>query len=370
MRVRIFPRGLLSGKNSQGGIVSLAVTVIIVLILSLIIVTFSTLVRREQRQTIDRQLATQAFYAAESGVNDAVKALRSDASLRDFTDTGECGSFITEANLGASRELDAGSGTAYTCLLVDSKGQTIEFTNVSTGDSKIFPVKVDPSGPTISTIRFQWSDTDATEPMDYGSCGSLGELPSSWPSSGCDAGILRVDIVPYDALQDRDSLINNSFTAFFQPVPPGETGSVSFSEASGSGKQGKVVGGDCSSAGCQVDVNTGSLGVRNFWVRVKTIYTSGSKLTVTGADSSGNPLELIGAQYTIDATGKANDVLRRIQVRIPASEISGDGPGGLSFPEYVLQTSGSLCKRIEIIDDSSSSADAAADDPGECFINL
>ena len=58
-------------KQSESGIVSLMMTLVIMLVISLIVIGIAQLSRREQRQALDNQLSTQAFYAAESGVNDA-----------------------------------------------------------------------------------------------------------------------------------------------------------------------------------------------------------------------------------------------------------------------------------------------------------
>jgi hypothetical protein len=62
----------LAGLRREGGFVSIIVCMIIMTILSLITIGFAQIMAREQRQALDRQLSSQAFYAAESGVNDAL----------------------------------------------------------------------------------------------------------------------------------------------------------------------------------------------------------------------------------------------------------------------------------------------------------
>src|SRR5262245_28445627 len=54
---------------NQSGMAAIIVTLIIMIVLSLITLGFARIVNREQRQVADRQLNTQAFYAAESGVS-------------------------------------------------------------------------------------------------------------------------------------------------------------------------------------------------------------------------------------------------------------------------------------------------------------
>jgi Tfp pilus assembly protein PilX len=58
-------------EDKQAGMVAIMVTMILMIVISLIVVGFAQISRRNQRQALDRQLSTQAFYAAETGVNDA-----------------------------------------------------------------------------------------------------------------------------------------------------------------------------------------------------------------------------------------------------------------------------------------------------------
>ena len=71
-------------RTNQEGIVAVIVAVILMLILSLIVLAVSQNATREQRQALDRQLSEQAFYNAESGINDAANYLyahRNDAAV-------------------------------------------------------------------------------------------------------------------------------------------------------------------------------------------------------------------------------------------------------------------------------------------------
>ncbi|MCA9330399.1 hypothetical protein KDA11_07130, partial [Candidatus Saccharibacteria bacterium] len=63
----------LSIKHNEQGIVSIFVTIIIILLMSLIILAMVRNATREGRQSLDRQLSDQAFYNAESGINDWTK---------------------------------------------------------------------------------------------------------------------------------------------------------------------------------------------------------------------------------------------------------------------------------------------------------
>ena len=62
-------------KLRERGVVSIMVSIVLMAVMTLIVLGFSEIARRDQRQTLDRQLSNQAFYAAEIGVNDAQQAI-------------------------------------------------------------------------------------------------------------------------------------------------------------------------------------------------------------------------------------------------------------------------------------------------------
>jgi Tfp pilus assembly protein PilX len=72
-------------RKDQEGMVSIIVTMIIMVLLGLIVLGFAQLSRREQRQSLDRQLAVQAQYAAESGINQAADYVRSNPTTNWLT---------------------------------------------------------------------------------------------------------------------------------------------------------------------------------------------------------------------------------------------------------------------------------------------
>jgi Tfp pilus assembly protein PilX len=63
-------------QTNQSGIVSLIIVAILAIVLGLVAIGFSQLTNRELKQAGDRELNAQAFYAAESGVNDALAYLQ------------------------------------------------------------------------------------------------------------------------------------------------------------------------------------------------------------------------------------------------------------------------------------------------------
>ncbi len=319
------------------------VTMVLMLVITLIVLGFAQVSRRELRQSLDRQLSAQAFMAAESGVNDARHALaRTLADGREVQDKTECETSPTPANAAsnpyaANPVIDADNDIAYTCLLVTTKAEDI-FQPVSADcTSSVIPLR--PETGAIGTININWQLSE--RPAAISSCPAAVPASGSFPNSGswaCPYGVLRIDLVPIDTnVLKRGDLMANQRAAFLYPTRAVGSPTLDYATA-----RGRVAPMSCTLDGCSIRI-TGVSGSNDYAMRVSAIYNAGN-LTVTADDSSGNPLTLTGAQAVVDSTGKAQDVLRRVQVRffiIPA----GDNANG----NYALQSVSSICKRFSVI---------------------
>ena len=79
------------------------------------------------------------------------------------------------------------------------------------------------------------------------------------------------------------------------------------------------------------------------WFTVTSLYTR-TQLRVSFEDASGNATARFdGVQPLVDSTGRAGDVYRRV-----LSRVSPDG--AFTFPEYAVDTTGSLCKDFSVSD--------------------
>lgn len=341
--------------HKESGIVSIVVTMILMIIISLIVLGFARIVRREQRQALDRQLSTQAFYAAEAGVNEAIRVLNDPGPPPFSTNKTNCG-VLNPWFPNGSNDIDSTAGVKYTCLLINQTPESLEYDTVDQKRSLVIPIKSGAAG-NLTEVTLQWQDTDGGTGLN---CPALTAFPpaGSWESSGaCDAGVLRVDLAPIGGPAfNRNDLRGRNLTAFLKPVTNGGAGTLAYNTAigfgsppnpgafAGSGGQGSIVQAACSSAPtpgnkvCSVTINVSSAGSGYFVMRVKSIYKDNT-LRITAKNASG-PVTLVGAQAVIDSTGKAFDVLRRIQVRVPIGKSN-------IFPEG-LESVTTLCKRMSV----------------------
>jgi Tfp pilus assembly protein PilX len=332
-------------QHREAGMVAIMVTMILMIVISLIVLGFAQISRRTQRQALDRQLSTQAFYAAETGVNDAAKlikdAVATSTPVPDKTDCPVSGSGFYAS---LTPVLDSAASVEYTCLLVDASPSSLEYSPVGSNRSTIVPI-VATSG-TISRITLTWKSLEAGNPTPAASCPSSTtannfSTNASWTTSNCGYGVLRFDVVPTSVARDMAGWQSATMSSFAIPLRPGGTGgSATISYATGGANN--RVGSLCTNTSCTLNIDFAAP-QSQYYMRFLSLYKDAS-LTVT-ASSGGTPVDMTGAQALIDVTGKAEDVLRRIQVRLP---ISGSSSNQLS--DYAMAITRPICKRFSIMD--------------------
>ncbi|HSW75131.1 MAG TPA: PilX N-terminal domain-containing pilus assembly protein [Candidatus Saccharimonadales bacterium] len=338
MKTSHIPKKRSTFRPDQRGMVSIMVTMILMIVLSLIVLGFAQISRRNQRETLDRQLSTQAFYAAESGINDAVNAIKTAGAAQAKTSCTPAASGIYQ-NLNST--LDGGHNVSYSCLLVNPTPPNLQYDNVD-DTGTIVPI-ITADGSNISNIDIVWQ-SNAANPLT--GCSSSLALGTFKPSSGwaCGYGILRFDLVQASGSQTANSYQQNTMTTFSVPLTAG-TNQVNFGANSNAS-----VGVKCTNSNCTLRV--AGLNSNVYYMRVSTMYSKASVLTITPHNAAGSTVQLTNAQAIIDATGKAQDVLRRIQVRVPYNGLSSSD----QLPLNALSSTDSICKRFSVMQNWSSNS--------------
>ncbi len=339
-----------AGRGGETGFVSIFSVIIIMAILALITIGFTNVTRRAQRNTLDNQQATQAFYAAESGVNDAKRAIIAAREAPIPTDYNKttCDGDPTNFNYVLSADLAAG----YTCVLVDSTPPSLVYDTVpviGAGEPIVAPLRRDDGG-TVDTARITWdSPQGLADPIPAtGMAGSNPILPdqAGW---GNGVGMLRVDLVPITSL-GRSDMVTNSYTVFLVPSTSGVTTDTI---SPGTAEQGRTIAVDCGTVAprCQVTLTLGAPSAE-FRMRL-TSYYQPTRIHGIEILNGGTVVDTAGGQALIDSTGRSNDVFRRIQVRMPLN-----ASPGLHVP-FALLSAGDVCKRLIAAPPSGSSPGVA-----------
>lgn len=329
-------------KKNQSGIASIVIVILIMTLLTLVVLAMTQNSNREQRQALDRQLSTQAFYAAESGVSDAKDYIADPpAGPPPPIQKDECagiGSASATGDQFPGKDSQVGDfeNTRYTCVLYNRTPNILRFTSIDVSTSTIVPIE-DAGGQSIRSLTFNWTKKDGGS--NFSSCPAGSTLPKLLQND-CEAGLLRIELVD-PASTTRQQLIDNTFITYVKPTTSGTT-SFAYNNATGSvDKQGEIVNASCNSAGgCTLRIT--SINKDKLYLNVRSIYKK-NRVFITGERADGGPVRFRDAQMEVDSTGQAGDILKRV---LRAIDLSGLNSGFI--PSFVLQTSTDVCKRLEI----------------------
>ncbi len=319
--------------------ISIMTTMVLMIVITLIVLGFAQLSRRNQRESLDRQLSTQAFYAAETGVNDARRLIQTAMTTgTPIADKTACGGAWPVGALVPV--IDASANVRYSCLLVDASPKVLRYSDV--GTTSIVVPMAGKGGATFSSIRLAWqAKTGGTPTAGCPTTLPVGAGNGQFSSTAiwtCGYGVLRFDLVPASgATHTVDSLRNGTMTTFAVPFASGGVASIPY--AASTANANNVRGVICSNTECSLTINL-SAPQNSYYLRISSLYRNVS-LQISGANAAGTQLEVDGAQAVIDSTGRAQDVLRRIQVNVPLANSSEN-----QLSDYAIQTTDSICKRF------------------------
>jgi len=360
-----------SSRTSESGFVAIIVASILMVIMTLITIGFTQIMQREQRQALDRQLSTQAFYAAESAVNDfytSLEAFYDDPTTYSFPGREKLDCDTSDFPALNDGKIDGVDGDiSYTCLQYDLDPPTIEFNNgnITTNQSKVVPIQqADRENFTEITIGWEHQDTDGLDASVSGLAGSCaGDIV--FPTDRASATpLMRIDLLrlPRTVSADNDELFATPINLeaateqvlhlYLEPRNGCGTNSINFTDHNELDEKGQIVLTDCRKStdarrDCEltIQMNDSAPQSDQYIMRMRSVYAN-ANATISGATVAGDRTELKNAQVLVDATGKANDVLRRIQVRIKA-KLQRDIE--YSIPEPVFQAMSGFCKSITVI---------------------
>lgn len=321
-------------QQNQRGMVSIMIASILVVIMALITIGFTRVVSNEQRQAIDRQLSEQAFYAAESGINAAIKSTGfPPATIKDDCD-------VSAYDNG---EVSADNDVTFTCVRINPTPQDLVFSNdsITTNRAKVVPIITNPRA---SELTIQWYDASHNV---SGTCSNAPTLPTveNWNN----VAPIKMDLIGIPSGSfGREDLVNSQFSAILFPCVGGSgVTSIAFANASGDDDLGRIVPVRCDSTQdyeCSLTItgiNPGGTTYQQHYIRFNSLY-SNVNVRITADDNVvGNTLLFAEAQAIVDSTGRAVDVLRRIQARVPLYE-------EYITPNGTLQTVDNICKLYDV----------------------
>ena len=337
-------------RKDERGLVSFMITIVMMVVISLIVVGFTQVANRNRRQALDRQLSTQAFYAAESGVNDAVSAISALAPGSPIPKQTSC--------LGAdypATTINSAPLVRYTCVLVSPTVPDI-IVPPTTQSSSVVPINPqDSTGAPIpaTELTFSWMFAEG-QSGNPGSCSQPGVFRTTALET-CGYALLRVDLLRKSGQTSATALAASTATFYMQPV---RSGAADYTFSDFSSPKAHIVAAACSSVTGRCTARlllSGTASYTSYVARIVGLYREPRGLIVDGKSGATNSW-FGDAQAIIDVTGKAQDVLRRVKVRVPLHDM-----GGENVPLGGIYSSSTVCKRF-----TASPAMYQPEDPVAC----
>ena len=345
----------------QSGFAPIVVSIVIITVLSLIVLGFSQLVRSNQYNALNKQLNNAAYYAALSGVNDAVAAIHNGfdqvKSSCNSNVSQKYSSFFSDPNLNNNKSVK------YTCLLINPEPSNLLYSNIDTNATTAFiATGVNGSSgqlvdPKYITISWQPSESSGLKAPFYFTDANFRCInqnyclppASNWHDSAGHAlvGALRVSITPLNSTGNGQSLdipnsANNTLNALLYPVTknPSTINSIVLDSTTTGINSGLIYPIGCSNNlnglyACTVKIKD-QYRTSSFIISLRSVYAP-SEVNILFEDNNQSSLNIKNAQTLIDSTGSDNGVLRRIQVRV--SDRNNNG-----IPSYSIESRANVCK--------------------------
>jgi Tfp pilus assembly protein PilX len=336
-------------RQSQAGMVSFLIVMIMMVIITLIVLGFSQITRRNQRQALDRQLSSQAFYAAESGVNTTATTISSYVQANGFSSLPtktSCGNDYSPTGAGGVGAPISNLGTAvrYTCVLVNPNPTTLQYNPTQKG-STVIPIQ---STGNLKSITFTWNvQSGGNDTICTGANAQVFPTAAAW---SCDYGVLHVDLVA-NPVTNLSNLSGNTVSLLLTPLGV-HSGAITLPSFGAASRAYIASASGCDLGKCSVTVTLDGT-QSSYYARVTSMYRDAPNMLLSGVLAAGGSATFSGAQAVVDTTGQAQDQLRRIQVRVDLGATADPS----TIPTSAIGSSGDICKRFTIF--SSDTVDPA-----------
>jgi hypothetical protein len=337
-------------RQRSSGAASLITVIFISILLSIVVLGFVRIAINESRQSADYDLTSRAFYAAEAGLEDAKRALRSflngSVPLSDLNpDTCARPNGVNyDPELSSADEFDA----AYTCMLIDPNPPNFEADLQATESMQI---ELQPEGgATFDKITIQWH-IKADPPAGDGTNVVLRDaadtfLPkkNAWNDGGTNKypSLMRTYLFYYPNVGINRASIDNESVAFLNPTVGGSTDyTYTPNDNRGIHNANCNTGVTVGEFVCKQVIYVSDSSSRNYILRLTSLYNA---THIRVALSNGAlPVNIEGVQAIVDVTGRAGDVFRRIEARL---DIKSDASDYLT--DYAFISADEFCKNMVV----------------------
>lgn len=379
--------------NKQRGAVSLFVVIFAALLITVVTVSFIRIMIQDQEQSTANDLSQSAYDSAQAGVEDGKRALLLLQSICSpdpfssacttaepkYTSTSTCndavgqlsdvlsnatmnGSDISEVKVQTTKG-DENLNQAYTCVKIITNTSDVEG-YLATDASTLIPLNVGTLK--FNKIQIQWfTSKNLLDPNNAAAIvptNSLTPLPmkTNWPAN--QAPVIRAQLIEFgstfnlnDVHNDKDTGNGWNNTLFLYPSNITSVPSIVGFKANSHpttalagtpGTPSNVICNDLTNAedySCSATLQLQKpIDDGNYlaYLNLESIYKPSNYIVTLWNDppDSTKPVPFNNVQPEIDSTGRANDLFRRVVVRVEYSNIS------FPFPQGEINVTGNFCK--------------------------
>jgi len=375
-------------KSKQLGAVAIFTVIFAALLIMIVTMSFVGLMIKDQEQATDADLSQSAYDSAQAGVEDAKRALLLYQNVCDGGSESDCSaakatidSATSPACNAAISTLDDVSGSiteddgvkiqtgdssdlnqAYTCVKIDLD-TTDYLGSLSANEYDLVPLSGVSS---FNKVKIEWfSSEDISSGENFAvNLQSDSATPllaqTNWPLNR--PSIIQAQLIQYGSngftLGNLNSAVgaqSDVNTLFLYPSSVGLTGYPFVGTDSGKTptnipriikcKASLADGGYACSATLTLPDPIGG-GNRTAYVYIGALYNN-TNYRVTLYDNNNNSVDFNGVQPEIDSTGRANDLFRRVKVRVAMIDSS------FPYPTAAVSVSDNLCKNFIVTNEDS-----------------
>ncbi len=357
--------------SSEQGFVAMLTVMFFMILLSVITVSFTRFMIQERRQTLEDELTKSAYNSAMAGVEDAKRAMLYCQTLSGASKTAcetelyktDCPGFNVnpyfQTAIGVPRAVNGktpliGAATestqGYSCVIVSKTTDTIQGSSTPTSSSgEMYEIKTVSS---YDSLRISWQSTDDAFINTFYNPATLngGNFRSpDWSSASPAALRLTLIRVPKAGFTLNGANNVTQKTTFL--YPSSSVADLGFAiDAPPIRYNAKCDATNGSGFFCTAKINVANSVQYTYYVLVHTIY-SATDFQIAAYDNT-TLVQFNEVQQTIDSTGYASGVYRRVKI--------GVTQGGQPLnPASVIDSGLGFCKnfRVGAADDAYSSPD-------------
>lgn len=310
-------------SSKQSGAVSMITVLFVTMIFTVLVLGFVRLMISEQRQATDDDLSSRAYFAAESGVEDAKAALAEYMmSGGSFSPTQQataesCDTFGQEFLID-----EPGLETEVTCQTIEPNLSDVLADSVPAWHSFLIPLRTQEN---YSRLQLEWHrpENDGTTFNLRGSELSL-PVPDDWLVAQHPAA-LKMTLIRASSTGnfDEDAIIEDTRIVHMLPSSSGvnsfDTSASNFGLGGGDSlprvacqPSGSI---EVDSYSCEANFTNLSSNNFDYYVMLTPLYRSAS-IRLSLYNSAGDAVDISNAQAEVDVTARAGDVFRRVRARV------------------------------------------------------